>query len=169
MLKWWNTGLCNRVVDRCLQLHGGYGYMREYPIAKAYLDARIQTIFGGTTEIMKQIIGRSWESERQTVTAFSRNGCGLRRREAGFRALKGHSPHWCIPRRAAGKNRRLLINEDRSRRGMRPVDGPARAGEWSAGAHGRVSGKVAAVWEHMVWVRRGPVSKAPSVAVSVAQ
>jgi alkylation response protein AidB-like acyl-CoA dehydrogenase len=58
MLKWWNTELCNRVVDRCLQLHGGYGYMREYPIAKAYLDARIQTIFGGTTEIMKEIIGR---------------------------------------------------------------------------------------------------------------
>jgi alkylation response protein AidB-like acyl-CoA dehydrogenase len=59
MLKWWNTELCNRVVDRCLQLHGGYGYMTEYPIAKAYLDARIQTIFGGTTEIMKEIIGRS--------------------------------------------------------------------------------------------------------------
>jgi alkylation response protein AidB-like acyl-CoA dehydrogenase len=58
MLKWWNTELCNRVVDRCLQLHGGYGYMAEYPIAKAYLDARIQSIFGGTTEIMKEIIGR---------------------------------------------------------------------------------------------------------------
>jgi alkylation response protein AidB-like acyl-CoA dehydrogenase len=58
MLKWWNTELCNRVVDRCLQLHGGYGYMTEYPIAKAYLDARIQSIFGGTTEIMKEIIGR---------------------------------------------------------------------------------------------------------------
>jgi acyl-CoA dehydrogenase len=59
MLKWWNTELCNRVVDRCLQLHGGYGYMSEYPIAKAYLDSRVQTIFGGTTEIMKEIIGRS--------------------------------------------------------------------------------------------------------------
>jgi alkylation response protein AidB-like acyl-CoA dehydrogenase len=59
MLKWWNTELCNSVVDRCLQLHGGYGYMTEFPIAKAYLDARIQTIFGGTTEIMKEIIGRS--------------------------------------------------------------------------------------------------------------
>ena len=58
MLKWWNTELCNRVIDRCVQLHGGYGYMREYPIARAYLDARIQTIFGGTTEIMKEIIGR---------------------------------------------------------------------------------------------------------------
>lgn len=59
MLKWWNTELLKRVVDRCVQLHGGYGYMTEYPIAKAYQDARIQTIFGGTTEIMKEIIGRN--------------------------------------------------------------------------------------------------------------
>ena len=58
MLKWWNTELCNRVVDRCVQLHGGYGYMLEYPVARAYMDARVQTIFGGTTEIMKEIIGR---------------------------------------------------------------------------------------------------------------
>ncbi|WP_301175784.1 acyl-CoA dehydrogenase family protein [Actinomadura geliboluensis] len=58
MLKWWNTELLKRVVDRCVQLHGGYGYMTEYPIAKAYQDVRIQTIFGGTTEIMKEIIGR---------------------------------------------------------------------------------------------------------------
>ena len=58
MLKWWNTELCNRVVDRCVQLHGGYGYMVEYPVARAYLNARVQTIFGGTTEIMKEIIGR---------------------------------------------------------------------------------------------------------------
>ncbi|MGL6236456.1 MAG: acyl-CoA dehydrogenase family protein [Segniliparus sp.] len=47
------------VVDRCLQLHGGYGYMLEYPIAQAYVDSRIQTIYGGTSEIMKEIIGRS--------------------------------------------------------------------------------------------------------------
>ena len=46
------------MIDRCLQLHGGYGYMREYPIAKAYMDSRVQTIYGGTTEIMKEIIGR---------------------------------------------------------------------------------------------------------------
>jgi alkylation response protein AidB-like acyl-CoA dehydrogenase len=58
MVKWWNTELCNRVVDRCVQLHGGYGYMREYPVARAYLDSRVQTIYGGTTEIMKEIIGR---------------------------------------------------------------------------------------------------------------
>jgi len=59
MAKWWVTELQKRVVDECLQLHGGYGYMLEYPIAKAYLDARVQTIYGGTTEIMKEIIGRS--------------------------------------------------------------------------------------------------------------
>jgi acyl-CoA dehydrogenase len=58
MVKWWNTELCNRVCDRCLQLHGGYGYMREYPVARAWADTRAQSIFGGTTEIMKEIIGR---------------------------------------------------------------------------------------------------------------
>ena len=58
MVKWWDTELCNRVVDRCVQLHGGYGYMTEYPVARAYADSRVQTIFGGTTEIMKEIIGR---------------------------------------------------------------------------------------------------------------
>ncbi|MEU5191336.1 acyl-CoA dehydrogenase family protein [Streptomyces klenkii] len=59
MAKWWATELQKRVADRCLQLHGGYGYMSEYPVAKAYTDGRIQTIYGGTTEIMKEIIGRS--------------------------------------------------------------------------------------------------------------
>ncbi|MDT0532490.1 acyl-CoA dehydrogenase family protein [Micromonospora sp. DSM 115977] len=56
--KWWTTELQNRVADRCVQLHGGYGYMLEYPVAKAWLDGRVQTIYGGTTEIMKEIIGR---------------------------------------------------------------------------------------------------------------
>jgi alkylation response protein AidB-like acyl-CoA dehydrogenase len=59
MVKWWNTDLCNRVCDRCVQLHGGYGYMREYPVARAWADSRAQSIFGGTNEIMKEIIGRS--------------------------------------------------------------------------------------------------------------
>ena len=58
MVKWWNTELCNRVVDRCVQLYGGYGYMREFGVARAFTDSRVQTIFGGTTEIMKEIIGR---------------------------------------------------------------------------------------------------------------
>jgi alkylation response protein AidB-like acyl-CoA dehydrogenase len=57
MAKWYATESYVRLVDRCVQLHGGYGYMREYPIARAYLDARVQTIYGGTTEIMKEIIG----------------------------------------------------------------------------------------------------------------
>ncbi|MCX4385994.1 acyl-CoA dehydrogenase family protein [Micromonospora peucetia] len=57
-VKWWTTELQNRVADRCVQLHGGYGYMLEYPVAKAWLDGRVQTIYGGTTEIMKEIIGR---------------------------------------------------------------------------------------------------------------
>jgi len=56
--KWWTTEMLLRVVDAGVQLHGGYGYMTEYPIAQAYLDARLQTIYGGTTEIMKEIIGR---------------------------------------------------------------------------------------------------------------
>lgn len=56
--KWWLTELQQRIVDRCLQLHGGYGYMTEYPVARAFVDSRIQTIYGGTTEIMKEIIGR---------------------------------------------------------------------------------------------------------------
>jgi alkylation response protein AidB-like acyl-CoA dehydrogenase len=56
--KWFVSELQKRVIDRCLQLHGGYGYMAEYQVARAYLDTRVQTIYGGTTEIMKEIIGR---------------------------------------------------------------------------------------------------------------
>ncbi|MBV8930028.1 MAG: acyl-CoA dehydrogenase family protein, partial [Mycobacteriaceae bacterium] len=59
MAKWYTTEAQVRLVDRCLQLHGGYGYMREYGIARAFLDSRVQTIYGGTTEIMKEIIGRA--------------------------------------------------------------------------------------------------------------
>ena len=59
MAKWWCTELQGKVIDAGVQLHGGYGYMTEYPIARAYADARITRIYGGTTEIMKEIIGRS--------------------------------------------------------------------------------------------------------------
>ena len=59
MAKWWASDLQVRVADQCLQLHGGYGYILEYPIARAFTDARIQPIWGGTNEIMKEIIGRS--------------------------------------------------------------------------------------------------------------
>ncbi|WP_067168583.1 acyl-CoA dehydrogenase family protein [Microtetraspora niveoalba] len=60
--KWWTTELQQDVVNRCLQLHGGYGFMQEYPVARAFLDARVQTIYGGTNEIMKEIIGRSLDA-----------------------------------------------------------------------------------------------------------
>jgi alkylation response protein AidB-like acyl-CoA dehydrogenase len=56
--KWWCTELQGRAVDTCVQLHGGYGYMTEYPIARAYADARVTRIYGGTTEVMKEIIGK---------------------------------------------------------------------------------------------------------------
>jgi alkylation response protein AidB-like acyl-CoA dehydrogenase len=59
MAKWWTTELQNKLVNQAFQLHGGYGYMMEYPVARAYLDSRISTIYGGTTEIQKEIIGRS--------------------------------------------------------------------------------------------------------------
>ena len=57
--KLWTTELQARVMDQCLQLHGGYGFMLEFPIARQYVDARITRIFGGTNEIMKEIIGRT--------------------------------------------------------------------------------------------------------------
>lgn len=57
--KWWTTEMQGRVLDRCVQLHGGYGYMQEYPIARAWVDARVSRIYGGTTEVMKDLIGRS--------------------------------------------------------------------------------------------------------------
>ena len=59
MAKYWTTDLQCKVMDECLQLHGGYGYMNEYPIARLYADARVQRIYAGTNEIMKLLIARS--------------------------------------------------------------------------------------------------------------
>ena len=59
MAKYWATDLENRIIDECVQLHGGYGFMWEYPIAQAYVDARVTRIYGGTNEIMKEVIARS--------------------------------------------------------------------------------------------------------------
>jgi acyl-CoA dehydrogenase len=59
MGKWWLSELDNKVLDTCLQLFGGYGYMLEYPIARAYADARVHRIYAGTTEIMKELVARS--------------------------------------------------------------------------------------------------------------
>jgi acyl-CoA dehydrogenase len=59
MAKYWTSERAMKIVDQCLQLHGGYGYMEEYPIARAFTDMRVQQIYAGTTEIMKEIISRS--------------------------------------------------------------------------------------------------------------
>jgi acyl-CoA dehydrogenase len=59
MAKYWTTDLQCKVMDECVQLFGGYGYMWEYPITRAYADARVQRIYGGTNEIMKEVITRS--------------------------------------------------------------------------------------------------------------
>jgi acyl-CoA dehydrogenase len=63
MAKWWTTQMNCQVIDECLQLHGGYGYMLEYPIARMYADARVGKIYGGANEIMKEIIARAIEKE----------------------------------------------------------------------------------------------------------
>ena len=59
MNKYWLADMQNKVIDECLQMFGGYGYMMEYPIAEMWADARVQKIYGGTNEIMKEIIGRA--------------------------------------------------------------------------------------------------------------
>jgi acyl-CoA dehydrogenase len=59
MAKYWTTDLQCRVMDECVQLFGGYGFMWEYPITRAYADARVQRIYGGTNEIMKEVVARS--------------------------------------------------------------------------------------------------------------
>ena len=59
MAKWWGAQVQNEIADECLQLHGGYGFMDEYPISQIYADARVQKIYGGTNEIMKELIARS--------------------------------------------------------------------------------------------------------------
>jgi alkylation response protein AidB-like acyl-CoA dehydrogenase len=59
MAKWWTTELLGEVTDAGVQLHGGYGYTSEYPIGKAWVDARVTRIYAGTTEIMKELIGRT--------------------------------------------------------------------------------------------------------------
>jgi len=59
MAKYWVSDLEGKIIDECLQLHGGYGFMWEFPIARAYVDARVARIYGGTNEIMKEVISRS--------------------------------------------------------------------------------------------------------------
>ena len=64
MSKWWVSEMVGQVVDECVQLHGGYGYMNEYPIARLYADTRVGRIYGGSNEVMKELIARSMESKR---------------------------------------------------------------------------------------------------------
>ena len=63
MAKWWGSQTQCEIMDECVQLHGGYGYMMEYPITRLYADARVQKIYGGTNEIMKELIARSLDVE----------------------------------------------------------------------------------------------------------
>jgi acyl-CoA dehydrogenase len=63
MAKWWTTETCCRIVDECLQLHGGYGFMNEYPIARLYADVRVGRIYGGANEVMKELIARAMEKQ----------------------------------------------------------------------------------------------------------
>jgi len=58
MAKYWATDLENQIAADCVQLHGGWGYMMETPVARSYVDARVQTIYGGSNEIMKEVIAR---------------------------------------------------------------------------------------------------------------
>jgi alkylation response protein AidB-like acyl-CoA dehydrogenase len=74
MAKYWCSEAQGRVIDGCLQLHGGYGYMLEYPIARDYADARISRIYGGTTEIMKEVIGRAMGLGEPVVQADDNKG-----------------------------------------------------------------------------------------------
>lgn len=61
MAKWWTTETLCKIVDECLQLHGGYGYMTEYPIARMYADVRVSRIYGGANEVMKELVARAME------------------------------------------------------------------------------------------------------------
>ena len=58
MAKWWVTDMHFRVVNECMQFFGGYGYMKEYPISKAFTDSRVESIFAGSNEVMKSIIAK---------------------------------------------------------------------------------------------------------------
>jgi phosphomannomutase len=90
MAKYWASDVLNEVVDECVQLHGGYGYMREYPIARAFVDARVQRIYGGTNEIMKEIIGRLDGRLRPTpLAAFAMRD---RRTATGAVVTASHNP-----------------------------------------------------------------------------
>ena len=78
MAKYWVTELQNKLVDRGVQMHGGYGYMAEYPIARAFVNSRVQTIYGGTTEIQKEIIGRMPRARSRRLGRLTASRCWQR-------------------------------------------------------------------------------------------
>ena len=80
MAKYWLTELEGRVIDQCLQMHGGYGYMLEYPIARAFADARVHRIYGGSNEIMRELIARSMLMPRHDMTVSTGIISGSRKR-----------------------------------------------------------------------------------------
>ena len=117
MAKWWATEPQGRVVDRCLQLHGGYGYMLEYPIARAYADARVTRIYGGSNEIMQRdrralagarraaLVNLELTGRRAIVTGGSRGiglavgrALGARGRMRGARGPRRHGARGGRPR-----------------------------------------------------------------------
>jgi acyl-CoA dehydrogenase len=65
MAKWWVSEVMGQVVDDCVQMHGGYGYMNEYPIARLYTDARVGRIYGGSNEVMKELIARTMDGGKR--------------------------------------------------------------------------------------------------------
>ena len=65
MSKWWVSEMVGQVVDECVQLHGGYGYMNDYPIARLYADTRVGRIYGGSNEVMKELIARQMDSAKR--------------------------------------------------------------------------------------------------------
>ena len=65
MSKWWVSEMVGQVVDECVQLHGGYGYMNDYPIARLYADTRVGRIYGGSNEVMKELIARQMDSGKR--------------------------------------------------------------------------------------------------------
>ena len=99
MAKYWCSDLQCKVIDECVQLHGGYGYMWEYPIARAYADARVQRIYGGTNEIMKEVISRSMglggalmaQAARAAAPRAGRAVGRARRRTRATKATAGRS------------------------------------------------------------------------------
>ena len=109
MAKYWLTDCQCRVVDECVQLHGGYGYMTEYPIARMWTDSRVQRIYAGTNEIMKELIG--WSA----VNALSQGSQALLMRDPERQPRPAHRTHRAAADRSADSLSARLIEEQAAR------------------------------------------------------